>query len=125
MAAERAPRNNGSQWDGGFAALHVFENLESNRCDHVTAMAKKSSLGSAHRGLSRKCKIHHQNSEVLGGMRWTLLSLSLCAIPILSYAEGFEDFMERQKALYVCEWRTSHLPDDNPHPSDICRKSAS
>jgi hypothetical protein len=58
MAAERAPRNNGSQWDGGFAALHVFENLESNRCDHVTAMAKKIRLG-----LRREVRLNGQESE--------------------------------------------------------------
>lgn len=55
-------------------------------------------------------------------MRWTWVSLCLCLIPIC-YSAEFDDFMERQKALYLCQWRQSHLPDDNPHPLDICQNS--
>lgn len=46
--------------------------------------------------------------------------LLISTVPVTTVAEDRDEFMERAKALFLCEWRTDHLPNDNSNPLDIC-----
>jgi hypothetical protein len=53
---------------------------------------------------------------------WLPWSLIVWCMPMVSFSQQDRDeFMEREKAKFLCEWRLSHLPTDNPHPLDVCQ----